>query len=497
MPKAAPQDHQDVATGNVPLTPIQHWFFEQDLSEPHHYNQAVLLAARQKLDPALLERAIQHLLEHHDALRLRFVHGPDGWQQTNAPYQPIPSLREFDLSALPATDQDAALRAETARLQASLNLEDGPLVRTALFNMGGDEPDRLLIIIHHLAVDAVSWRVLLEDLQSAYEQIGQGKEPKLPAKTTSFRQWAERLVEYAGMPKLRQELPFWLAQSHPARLSTDNTPGPAANTVASASSISMSLNAEDTRRLLQEVPPAYSSQVNEVLLAALLQTFEQWTGLTRLLVELEGHGREEDIVENIDLSRTVGWLTTRFPVLLDAAGAPDPVGILRLVKEQLRQIPMRGLGYGVLRYLSPDSQTAPKLSGLPRPEVSFNYLSQVAQGMGNSSLFASADEYSDHNRSPRGLRRHLLDINSMIVDGRLQVTWTYSENIHRRSTVEGLARGFIESIGTFINHSKSQEVVGYTPSDFPNARLSQQDLDRFLARLAAPGNEVPNETRES
>ncbi len=494
--KAAPQDHQGMITGTVALTPIQHWFFEQDLSEPQHYNQALLLVARQKLDPTLLEQAIQHLLEHHDALRLRFAQRPSGWQQTNAAYEHIPSLVEVDLSALPAPEQEAALQAETARLQTSLNLEDGPLVRVALFNLGSAEPERLLIIIHHLAVDAVSWRVLLEDLQSAYEQVSQGKEPKLPAKTMSFQQWAKRLGEYAGRAELRQELSFWLAQSHPARLPTDYTHSQDANTVASARSISMSLNAQDTRLLLQEVPAAYSSQVYEVLLAALLQTFQRWTGLPGLLLELEGHGREEDIMENIDLSRTVGWLTTRFPVLLDATGAPDPIAILRLVKEELRQVPKHGLGYGVLRYLSPDPNIAHKLSGLPQPQVSFNYLSQVAQGLGHASLFASADEYSDHNRSPRGLRRHLLDINSMVVDDRLHVAWTYSDNIHRRATVEGLARGFVEAIGTFISYSKSQEVAGYTPSDFPNARLSQQDLDRFLARLAAPGNEVTNETRE-
>jgi non-ribosomal peptide synthase protein (TIGR01720 family) len=226
----------------------------------------------------------------------------------------------------------------------------------------------------------------------------------------------------------------------------------------------------------------YHTQINDVLLTALVQAFASWTGVRTLLVDLEGHGREE-VVEGIDLSRTVGWFTSRFPMQLSLGQASDQGGILKSVKEQLRQIPNRGIGYGLLRYLSRDPQVLQNLRTTPQPEVTFNYLGQFDQVLSGSSLFKWNRKSSGPDRSPLGIRRHLLEVIGLVVGGQLQLDWRYSENIHERRTIESLARGMVKALQSIIVHCLSPEAGGYTPSDFPKARLSQKDLDRFMATV--------------
>src|SRR5579883_43167 len=374
------QAEQEPITGLLPLTPIQHWFFEQRLPNPHHWNQAVFLEIQQALSLTTLERVVQQLLVHHDVLRLHFTHDESGWQSINASLDQVVPLTGFDLSALPETEQITALEAAIAELQSSLNLSKGPLMRVTLFNLGACQPSYLFIVIHHLVIDGVSWRILLEDLETAYKQLSKGEPHQLAPKTTSFKQWAETLVDYAHSLDLQQEWEYWLAalQKPVSRLPVDFLEG--ANTVASSRTVLVTLSAEETQALLQKLPTTHRTQINDVLLTALLQAFNQWTGSRLLLVDLEGHGREE-LFANIDLSRTVGWFTTLFPVLLDSGESFNLEDVLKSVKEQLRTIPNRGIGYGVLRYLSTNPEIARQLRSLPQPEVSFNYLSQVDQAL--------------------------------------------------------------------------------------------------------------------
>ncbi|MGH7825280.1 MAG: amino acid adenylation domain-containing protein [Candidatus Binatia bacterium] len=387
---ATPAIHaeQDVVTGPVPLIPIQHWFFEQELPEPNHWNTAMLLEARQALDPALLARVMRHLLGHHDALRLRFTHGESGWQQFNAAPDPGAPFSRVDLSTVPESEQGPLMEATAAELQASLNLLEGPLLRVALFELGADKPSRLLIIIHHLAVDGVSWRILLEDLETAYRQINHGESIQLSPKTTSFKLWAARLTEYAQSAVLQKELDYWLARpwTRFSPLPVDFPEGRSRNTVASARRVSVCLSVEETRTLLQEVPEIHHAQINDVLLTALVRAFSRWTGSPSLLVDLEAHGREE-IYEEVDLSRTMGWFTTIFPVLLSLEEPCHPGEALKSIREQLGRIPNRGIGYGSLRFLSRDAAVAAMLKRLPQPEVSFNYLGQFDQVFTETSLF--------------------------------------------------------------------------------------------------------------
>ena len=477
---------QGIVSGEVPLTPIQRWFFEQHFSDPHHFNQSVLLVVSPDLKPSLLQQVLQQLLVHHDALRLRFVLTDSVWQQRNSEDQTV-ALTFVDLSGIAKQEQPPALERSAAQYQAGLNLSEGPLMQAVLFHLGIDQPDRLLLIIHHLAVDGVSWRILLEDLTSAYQQIEQGQQIQLPPKTTAFKDSAERLLSYGQSPALAAELDYWLAQSRSqvTDLPVDYPSGRQANTVASSDVVTVSLSVEQTRALLQEVPSAYNTQINDVLLTALVQSFAQWTGERALLVDLEGHGREE-LFADVDVSRTVGWFTSLFPIRLELGEVEEPGAVLKSVKEQLRRLPKQGIGYGLLRYLSLEEATRSQLP-VPTAEVNFNYLGQFDRVVSKFPVLGFAHESSGAIHSPKGDRTHLLSVNGFVTEGRLQMDWTYSQNIHQRITVEHLAFEFIKALTTLITHCQSLDARGYTPSDFSSARLNQQQLDKFIAKIKQTG----------
>ncbi|WP_442949188.1 amino acid adenylation domain-containing protein [Nostoc sp.] len=476
---------QGAVTGLLPLTPIQQWFFEQEQPEPDHWNQAVLLELKQSIDPVLVEQVMQSLQRHHDVLRLRFIQEEFGTQAVIASPAHVVPLTHLDLSALPKEEQAAAMEAIAAKLQASLNLSVGLLFQVALFDLGGEKPCRLLWIIHHLAVDGVSWRILIEDFQTAYHQLSEGKVIQLPPKTTSFKQWSNRLQEYARSSALRSELDYWLTiLDQPVEpIPVDYLGGN--NREATACKVSVSLSVEETQALLQKVPAAYQTQINDVLLTALVQAFAQWTGKSSLLVDLEGHGREE-LFENVDVSRTVGWFTSIFSVHLSLENASQPRKSLMAIKEQLRAIPNRGISYGLLHYLSRDQEITEQLSLLPKAEVIFNYLGQFDQVLPESSLFSLAQESIGPSHSLRSKRTHLLEINGGISQGRLQMSWTYSEKLHRQTTVEVLAQGFIEALRSLITHCQSPDAGGFTPSDFgkfEQSQWSQADLDAITGAI--------------
>jgi non-ribosomal peptide synthase protein (TIGR01720 family) len=475
---------QGAVTGPAPLTPIQRWFFEQRLEHPHHWNQAYLMEVSGRLDAALLKEAVRHLLVHHDALRLRYAKGADGWEQACAePGGEVP-FETLDLAALPEGEQARAVEETSAGLQASLNLSEGPLMRVALFDLGADRHARLLIVIHHLAVDAVSWRILLDDLSAAYQQLEQGRAVELPRKTTSFQQWARRLNEYAQSEPVRRAAEFWTAEADatPAPLPLDFEGG--GNTVASARQVTVSLTPEETQELLREAPRFYHTQINDVLLTALSLSLARWTGRDALLFEMEGHGREA-LFREVDLSRTVGWFTSLFPVPIRLGQADDEVAALREVKEQLRRVPNRGIDFGVLKYLGGDAEVAARLSSLPRAEVIFLYLGQYEEEQGGGgAAFRTARESAGPSRSPSDERQHVLEFTAQVVGGRLYLSLGYSENLHREKTVRRLADETAATLRSLLERRHTAGAGAYTPSDFPEAGLSQSDLDEILAELS-------------
>ncbi|WP_414753961.1 amino acid adenylation domain-containing protein [Anabaena sp. CCY 9910] len=472
---------QGLITGSLPLTPIQHWFFDQNLPQPAHFNQSVLLEVPNDLKPEILESALQQLLLHHDALRLRFLQEGESWSQTHADADSTVALTCVELSEKAPQAQQTALETTANQLHASLNLSQ-QLMQAALFHFGATQSARLLIIVHHLAVDGVSWRILVEDLFHAYQQLNRGETVQLPAKTTSFKEWSQRLTEYSHSEALAGELDFWLGQSSGSIALPVDYPQ-AVNTVASSAQVSVSLDIEKTRALLQEVPAIYNTQINDVLLTALVQSFAQWTGESSLLVDLEGHGREE-LFADIDLSRTVGWFTCLFPIKLELGAIANVGKTLKSIKEQLRPCQKRGINYGILRYLNPNPAIRHQLTTAPQAQVSFNYLGQFDQELSESGAWKLAQESAGNEQSISGDRTHLLEVNALVVSGKLQLNWTYSQNIHQTSTIEALAAGFINALTEIIHHCQSTDVGGYTPSDFPEAELTQEYLDNLVAEMA-------------
>ncbi|HXO20175.1 MAG TPA: condensation domain-containing protein, partial [Thermoanaerobaculia bacterium] len=482
---------QGPVEGPVPLTPIQRFFLAQELLEPDHFNQAVILETPAGLDARALAAALGALFAHHDALRLRFVRENAGWRQFHAPPLEPPvavPLTAVDFSALPPKGRPAAMAQAMEAAQGGLDLAQGPVWRAVCFHLEPRAAGRLLLVIHHLVVDGVSWQILLEDLETAYGQLAAGREPDLPAKTVSWRRWAELLSWHARSGALKAELPFWLSQPGDIPPLLRDAKG-GANTVGRSGLLSVELSAEETRALLQEAPAAYQTQINDLLLTALVRAFARWTGQSRLLFHLEGHGREE-IADNLDLSRTVGWFTSLFPVTLDVDPRTGPGEAIKAVKERLRALPHHGIGYGLLRYLSGGGEVAASLAALRQPEVVFNYLGQLdvvagaagaAGGAGEARLFAPVGEAAQGSRSRRGVRAHLLEIDALVLDGRLRVDWTYGRDLHREGTIRGLAESFVAALQELTAHCLSLGVGGYTPSDFPLARLDQAGLDALLA----------------
>jgi amino acid adenylation domain-containing protein/non-ribosomal peptide synthase protein (TIGR01720 family) len=480
---------QGLVTGPTPLTPVQWWFFEQEFAAPHHWNMPRLLEARPRLDRELLERTVRHLVRHHDALRLRFKREESGWEQVIAGLdEDVVGVSWQDWSGVPIEERASVLRNAAAEIQASLDLTHGPLMRVVFFDFGPDAGGRLLLAAHHLAVDGVSWRILLADLPAVYEKLRRGEAVRLPPKTTSFKAWAERLLQHAQTSVVQQELDYWLRLTgvQAAPLPVDFPGGIEQNLVVSHRVITSGFSAEETRSLL-ELPAAYRTQINDVLLTVLARALCRWSGAGGWLVDVEGDGREEG-GKDVDLSRTVGWFTTIFPVFLDLEGEADGSAALNRVKEMVREIPNRGIGYGLLRYLAPEA-IRQQVRRLPQAQIAFNYLGQFDQVFGGEAWLKPAVEWAGWERSPQGRRSHLLEISSCVSEGQLQVRWGYSEKVHRRETIEQLAGCFESELRGMLGGARASSERNVSPGDFPLLKVDRGKLDLVMAELKKAGQQ--------
>ena len=473
-PAAAP------AAGEVALTPIQRWFFARELGAPHHFNQSVLLELRAPLEPRLLAAALARLVAHHDGLRLRFHRDGGAWRQRYA--APDAAARLLDIVAL-ADDAGLApaLSHAGAEVQRSLDLAHGPLLRAVLFDLGAGAPDgsttvrtgRLLVVAHHLLVDGLSWRILLEDLAAIYNALAAGAEPVLAAVTASYQAWSAALTDYATGAALAAEAPYWHALVAGGGADLPITGDVAGNTEASVRTVSSVLSADDTQALLARAPAAYRTRVDDLLLTALAHTLCEWTGRTSAVINLENHGREP-LFDHVDPSRTVGWFTASHPLRLTPAG--DAATSIKHIKEQLRAVPHRGIGYSVLRYLAGDAA----LSG-PPPQLTFNYLGQFDQVFDDAAPFRPAAESAGEERDPAGLRDRWFDVIGMVEGKRLHIDWHYSPALHAPQVVARLAERYLHHLRALIAHCTDPAHHGLTPSDVPLAGLSQLELDALVA----------------
>jgi non-ribosomal peptide synthase protein (TIGR01720 family) len=338
-----------------------------------------------------------------------------------------------------------------------------------------------LIVIHHLVVDGVSWRILLEDLQRGYEQVSRGERMELGSKSTSYRRWTEVMKGVAESEEMEEQSKYWIEEGKKEvkRLPRDKEGG--RNRRASGRGVTRSLSREETKKLLRDVAQANRTQINEVLALGLVEAIGEWVGERRIRVDMEGHGREE-VEGGVEVTRTVGWMTSVYPIVLEVRGGEEEER-LKEVKEQVRRVPWKGVGYGLLRYKR-GGEIGEEIRRGEEAEVSFNYLGQLDQAVEENGWLEGAEESKGESQSEEGEREYLLDVNGRVSGGRLRISWGYSSEVHNRETIERLADSYIEALRKVIRRCETTDVAAYTPSDFPLTKLNQQKLDYLISRFS-------------
>ncbi len=476
---------QGPVSGEVVLTPILKWLFERDFREKHHFNHFVLQYSKERYDEETIKKVFAKIVEHHDALRMVYViDGKENkiLQRNRKPGEgKLFDLEFFDLTD--KTDAEVELEKETNinRINREINLATGPLVKLALFRTS--RGDYLLVVIHHAVVDGISWRILIEDLETGYQQVEKGEEIIFQDKTDSFKDWAHKLKEYADTSNALKELKYWktVDETSVKELSRDHDVGKETRTLGNQDRIIMELNIEETEKLLKEVNFAYNTEINDILLTALGIAVKKWTGNEKVLINLEGHGRE-GIISGINISRTVGWFTSQYPVILDTKTlSPDDLGTqIKQVKETLRRVPNKGIGYGILRYLTSQEKKG-ELTFKLQPEISFNYLGQLGETRGDStSKFHPHFEPSMTSKYNAG---YALDIYGSVGPKGLSLLFNYNKCEYNRASIEKLVKHYKTNLLKIIDHcvKKKKEILslGMSTMDYH----IKKDTERYLQKV--------------
>lgn len=440
---------QGIVIGSLPLMPAHRGTLGKEMGDPSSHSIAYIIETTMSFDAARMEQVVRHLLSYHDALRIRATQTAHGWELYNAGLDPTLPLQVIDLAHLPEVEQVSAVMEVATRLVLHFDLATEPLLRVALCQFGPGKPASLVVVGHSLVVDLQSWQILLEDLKTAYVQLRDQGAIRFPPKTTSYRQWANRLAEYTQSEQIQTELSYWLNASRQRvePLPMDYPSG--VNDGASMRVLLEMLSIEETTMLKREVARRKDLQMDAVFLTAVVQTFMQWSRQSTLAITIDGYGRDP-LFEDIDLSHTLGTLAMDFPLFLDLEGATTPQRVLQAVHEQLRQVPNRGIGYGALRYMSNNRAIVEQLEALPKPEIFYNYIGTL--------IVPEVDEFKVagpiHGRAStmkqiENLPAPLM-VMGMLDGGQFQVTWYYSVNQYRPETVEHLAQTTMEKLRDLI-----------------------------------------------
>ncbi len=488
----------DVGVGAMPPTPIMCWFLESG-GTLNRFSQSIVLQVPASLKRRHLVRALQTILNHHDALRLRFTGAQrrrEEWKleiQAQGAVDAESCLNTIDITGLNDDTCSKKIAEEAQAAATRLSAENGLMLQAVWFDAGRSSPGRLLLTVHHLAVDGVSWRILLPDLAAAWAAIQAGRSPLLESSPVSFRGWAERLTREALNPERVKELSFWTDTLKEAQeLVPSRQLVSSRDTVSSAQQIVLTLPPKVTAPLLNRVAGAFHARINDVLLTGLVLSILKWRRQhdsgdgTSVLIDMEGHGRES-IFDGVDLSRTVGFFTIIFPVRLDPgpldleeawAGGETLGRALKSIKEQLRAVPDNGIGYGLLRYLNPE--TASILSGMAKSQIDFNYLGRFP--VAETADWTPSESFSG-GLDPEMAFHHPLQVDSMVLERaagpELTAMWTWMPGIFSEQDVHLLAEGWFHMLEALIHHCEQPEVGGLTPSDVPLVALSQSEIDRF------------------
>ncbi|HLP61230.1 MAG TPA: amino acid adenylation domain-containing protein, partial [Candidatus Deferrimicrobium sp.] len=468
---------QSTVAGTIPLTPIQETFFNESHIEPYHYNQSVMLYSKDGFKKEAIKEVFSRIQEHHDALRMTYQMNNENGEIIQIAHgldYPI-SLQEYDLRNGEKCFEELNTKANV--IQAGINLENGPMMHLGLFHL--EDGDRLLIAIHHLVIDGVSWRILFEDIETLYKQYQRGEKLVLPPKSDSFKLWSEELTVYANSKTFLKEKTYWQniesveAPLIPKDFEVDD------NYVKDTGSVSFTIGEEETNLLLTKVNGAYKTEINDILLTALGMGMKKTFGHDRVLVALEGHGREE-ILEGIDIGRTVGWFTSLYPVVMDISYSDHPGRQSKEIKEILRQIPNKGIGYGILKYLTGE-ENKKEIEFTLKPQISFNYLGQFDADVKQLSSFEMAKESAGYWQSLNNRREYLLDVSGMTADNRLTMTVSYNKTHFKPGTMSALAGNFEAELRQLIAFCCTIESIEHTPSDFTYKGLTIERIDRLTA----------------
>ncbi|MCP5047694.1 MAG: amino acid adenylation domain-containing protein, partial [bacterium] len=489
-PRLTPSDtftlrDQSPVTGSVPLSPIQESFFRGSPLFPNHFNQSVMFLSVQRLDVEMIKAVFNKIREHHDALRMTYKRNNDMGNretpvtQTNHGLDSPFVIGEFDFRGHPYEEAVRLLEAKAQETQEGIDLEKGPLMKPVLFHL--DDGSRLLIVIHHLVIDGVSWRILFEDIRHLMPQYENNEPLELPLKTDSFKTWAEKLRKYAAGEELLKEKHYWeqlLTQPTP-QIEHDFKGG--SNRTKEAVSLPFRLSESQTETLLKSVNHAYGTEINDILLTALGLAVKETWGHNRFFIALEGHGRE-NLFEDIDISRTVGWFTSEYPVLIEVPDEyeDDPGRPVKEVKETLRRVPNKGIGYGILEYLTTRNPgTEPPLE--VRPRFSFNYLGQFDADVRQTGL-QIAPEAIGRPRNENEQRNYELAVSGIVSAGRLTVNIEYGKKQYKARTIRKLSSHFESRLLEVIRFCAAKEKREFTPSDFTYPHLPIETVDRLNRR---------------
>ena len=474
-------------TGEFSLIPIQSWLFDRIQVDPQHWNQSLLLNVDEALSFLALDRTVQHLFAHHDALRLAF----DSNERTGVAaatissqhYEPLGSqlpVASIDLTDKSSTERLAFIENYANQQNKTLNLSGGQLVSITFFKTPSKEPNQLLLIINHLIIDAESWRILIEDLSVSWASFNRGTKPSLPEKTSSFQLWSENLADYAQSTDLLAQLPYWCKQTSQTRLPVDFANAAKQPTAASTEVLTLHFDEQQTAALKASSANAQTGGIKSYLLCALTLSLLHWTQRESLVIDIEGHGRE-DLFDNADVSRTLGWFTTVYPVRFKIGRHSALIDALQEVSRTLDAVPQNGVGHGLLRYIN----QVPELCNMENSQVCFNYLGEVDKGSGPSGdvLVEPVEANIGEPRSPRGLRAFALEINAKITQNQLQIDWSYSRDLHQLSTIESLAetcKGLLLELGqTQVAESAVDDDDLFALDDF-----AENELDALSQALS-------------
>ncbi len=437
---------QGVVSGPVPLTPIQHWFFELQNPNPSHWNQSVTLQANEPIDIEILKLAVEALVEHHDMLRARFRIEGGAWTQNIIERAGAAPVLAFDLTATAQPELEAKQRECAGQVQASLDIERGPVLRIGVMKRGS-QPDLIVAALHHLVVDAVSWRAVLDDLDRAYELAYRGKPITFPPKTTSYKYWANRMRAIADDAALRVDFDYWRKRKRVLRLPMENR---GQNTVESSDSFVVSLDASKSSALIDGSQYGHGAHLLDVMMTALAESLGEWTQQRHVAINLELHGREH-VFDDVDLSRTSGWFTSVFPVHIAFGDQQDLAERFQHVADQIHEARRHGVAYGLLRYVAGNAHANSEMMP-PLADVSLNYMGALDRLATPGKWFtpSSPMDGTRGNYCLDSTRPCSIEVNGFSDATGVHFHWTFSKNLHAKETVERVAADFVGRLGNLL-----------------------------------------------